>query len=154
MLQGQRALVVLTQLFRCTEAGNGAERCRAEQAQLCAAMDALWENYWVRYREGIADDEQVLREILEGAVGRETVERVWARIESDEVQAALKANTDEAVTAGAFGLPWTLVSGLGDDMATQGFWGVDGLARIVESLALGEVGGADFDALPAMPLKL
>ena len=52
------------------------------------------------------------------------------RIESPEVKAALRRNTDDAIARGVFGVP-TLV--IGDEL----FWGVDATAMAVDYVAAG-----------------
>ena len=66
----------------------------------------------------------------------------------DEVKARLKANTDAAIAAGAFGVPAFEVDG-------RCFWGFDGLAMLAAYLR-GDpwFDGPDWDAAPGRPALL
>lgn len=55
------------------------------------------------------DEPAILRALL--AACEIDVEPAWARIETDEIKMRLRANTDEAVSRGAFGAPTFFVDG-------------------------------------------
>ena len=72
---------------------------------------------------------------------------VGVKATSEEVKTALKANTDEALQSGSFGLPWFVAT---DTMGrTEVFFGFDHIGQVVAHLGLerpqqkGEDGGAE-----------
>ena len=68
---------------------------------------AMFRRIWAERRN--ANDEATLREAL-GEVGLD-VEQGLSRGQSDEIRAKLKANTEGAVSRGAFGVPTFFVGG-------------------------------------------
>lgn len=106
--------------------------------------------------------EQVLRHVWEGgqdaadparlAALREGLaehmnlrERSLADPDSDAIKARLRANGDEALAAGAFGVPSFVVDG-------RLFWGLDSLPMLRDCLAGGEwFNGPDWDAAAQRP---
>lgn len=90
-----------------------------EQGKLREFANAMYDAYWSDGK--IIDDPAIIREIA-GAVGLD-VEKVFARIEEQEIKDRLKANTDAAVAAGAFGAPTMVVDG-------RMYWGNDRLVLL------------------------
>lgn len=94
-----------------------------QQEEISACIEALFRAIWV---EGLdASDESVLRDALDRAGLDADTFLEWAG--QDEVKEQLKADTDEAVQRGLFGVPTLFV---GDEM----FWGQDRLDFVRERL--------------------
>jgi 2-hydroxychromene-2-carboxylate isomerase len=98
---------------------------------------ALPEEHRTRYRDAVfraywADDRDITDEaVLASCIGDEALAReTLARSNSDEVKAALRVSTDEAVTRGVFGVPTFVV---GDEL----FWGQDRLELVEQALLQG-----------------
>jgi len=87
-------------------------------------IDALYRATWVDARR--LDKPEVVAEIAARLLDADTV----ARGQSDEAKAAVRANTDRALKAGAFGVPTIVIDG-------ELFWGVDSLPH-VETYLRGE----------------
>ena len=87
-----------------------------EQGKLREFASAMYDAYWGNGK--IIDDPAVIGEIA-GSVGLD-VQKLFARIEEQEIKDKLKANTDTAVAAGAFGAPTMVVDG-------RMYWGNDRL---------------------------
>lgn len=105
----QRALVATDRLF-----GNDAQRKLAL---------GLFHAYWVEDRD--VADKAVISEIATGA-GLDAG-AILAGIDAQETKDTLRANTDEAVSRGAFGAPSMF---LGEEL----FWGNDRLGLLEDAL--------------------
>ena len=84
-----------------------------------ALIDALWCAVWAD--GGGIEDEAVLRSVLT-RLGHDP-DALLAQARTDEVKATLRANTDDAIARGVFGVPSMRV---GDEV----FWGVDSLDHV------------------------
>ncbi|MYK57950.1 MAG: hypothetical protein F4027_04830 [Rhodospirillaceae bacterium] len=104
-----------------------------------AAIDAIFRFVWAEGREPNAE-----WPALTAALG--VAAAADSLIASAEVKAALKANTDAAVTAGVFGVTTLKVDG-------QSFWGVDGTdfahAYLADPAILGTDAMKRLETLPA-----
>lgn len=91
------------------QAAQGLRLCLVadEQGKGAAFAMRMFHKIWAERRN--ANDESTLRESL-GELGLD-VEQSLARGQSDEIRAKLKANTDSAVSRGAFGVPTFFVGG-------------------------------------------
>lgn len=98
-----------------------------EPAQRRALIDALYRAAWAT-GEGITNPEVVQRIASEVGLSADAV----ARANEPEIKARIRADTDDAVARGMFGVPTMLV----DD---QMFWGCDSLPHLAHYLAHGDV---------------
>lgn len=90
--------------------------CALDGEPRIALIDRLWHATWAQSRE--VSNPAVLREIaLEAGLD---AERLLAECESEAIKQQLRANTDDALAAGAFGVPTVFARG-------QMFWGYDDL---------------------------
>lgn len=100
-------------------------------------IDALWRATWAESRE--VSNPQVLGQIIDEA-GLDA-QQLMTQIESEDLKQQLRSNTDDALAAGAFGVPSVFARG-------QMFWGyddLDALERFLEGRdPLGDT--ADFAA--------
>lgn len=103
-----------------------ALRCVAlvdDRAQRKRAIDALFRAVWGGGK-GVTDPAEVTRVLTEaGFDGADLV----ARASSDDAKARVKANTDRAMTVGAFGVPTLVVDG-------ELFWGLDSFGHVERRL--------------------
>ncbi|HTA65946.1 MAG TPA: DsbA family protein [Xanthomonadaceae bacterium] len=106
-----------------------------------AATDAVFAHIW---REGrVADSAASLREVA-ARLGIVDIEAALAR---DEVKAALRANTEEAIAAGVFGVPTLRI----DDAL---FWGNDATDMALDYLADPAAFAHEFAAVAALPVGI
>jgi 2-hydroxychromene-2-carboxylate isomerase len=92
------------------------------EARRAAFRDATFRAYWAEDRD-ITDDS-----VLAACVGDEAAARdALAKTGSDEVKAALRAATEDAVARGVFGVPTFTV---GDDL----YWGQDRLDLVEDAI--------------------
>jgi len=111
--------------------GRALAVLQPSQQKLAQALDALFKAHWA---DGKAIHEgEVLRGVLEGALGREETGRVLAEMGTSGKQRLIE-NTDRAFNEGAFGLPWIVCTDR--EGKTEGFWGVDHMGQVVEFLGL------------------
>ncbi|HET9987587.1 MAG TPA: 2-hydroxychromene-2-carboxylate isomerase [Kofleriaceae bacterium] len=114
-------------------------------AQRRALIDALYGATWAT-GQGITDPEVVQRIASELGLPVDAV----ARAQSAEIKARIRANTDDAIARGMFGVPTMLV----DD---QMFWGCDSLPHLAHYLAHGDVVPAEmieiWERLPAAAVR-
>lgn len=101
-----------------------AMRCVLASGDVPRAAHALFESAW-GMGQSIADP-AVIRSALTRA-GFADVEAILGRAESDEIKAELRANTEDAVARGAFGVPTFFVNG-------EMFWGQDRLDFVARAL--------------------
>lgn len=87
-----------------------------------SAIEAVFAHVWARGRAG--DSADALRDVAD-ALG---IADVDAAIAAAAVKEELRANTDEAIAAGVFGVPTLAIDGLL-------FWGDDAMPMIEEHLA-------------------
>lgn len=73
---------------------------------LPAAIDACYKKYWAERNVERVDKPEVLAKLLEQVLGEDLAKNVMVQSTTPEGKKALNANSDEAVKAGAFGLPW------------------------------------------------
>ena len=88
-------------------------------------IDALWRATWAESRE--VSDATVVADVARRA-GFDA-EALAREVESDAVKQRLRANTDAALAAGAFGVPTVFVQG-----GAQMFWGFDDLGFLEKRL--------------------
>lgn len=93
--------------------------CELPEAQRIALIDALWRATWAESRE--VSNPAVLRAIARD-LGLD-VPALEAQAESDEIKQRLRAQTDAALAAGAFGVPTMFARG-------ELFWGYDDLKAL------------------------
>lgn len=105
-----------------------------------ALIDRVFAGTWVR-GEDVADDATLAAIAREVGLGDDALERAASR----EVKDALRRATDQAVSAGVFGVPTILVDG-------EMFWGCDSLPHLERhltgELALDPRAIAAFEAAP------
>ncbi|CZR52015.1 related to glutahione s-transferase subunit 13 [Phialocephala subalpina] len=101
------------------------------QAILTKALDELFKAYWVDHRK--THEKDVLSEVLGELFGKEEGGKIL-EMAAKEGKELLAKNTDQAMADGAFGLPWMVATNSKGE--TEGFWGVDHLARVTEHLGL------------------
>ncbi len=89
-----------------------------------AVIDTLYREVWTSGR-GV-EDPQVIRDVLAG-FGLD-VEALMTQAASDETKMVLRANTDDAIRRGVFGVPSIRI----DD---EVFWGLDSLPHVEAFLA-------------------
>ncbi len=107
-------------------------------------IDAIWRAGWQHNRD--LADEAVLTEVLDaiGVDGRALVQRT----RDDDVKAALRRNTEQAIKAGVFGVP---TFHLGDEL----IWGSDRMADVRHLLAgPSHLDEDQFKAIAATPVGL
>ncbi|KAI5779562.1 thioredoxin-like protein [Geopyxis carbonaria] len=95
-------------------------------------LAALFDAAWVRH-ETIADPE-VLAGVLRGLLGGSVAEEVMRRGAGEEAKRRLRENTEEAVKAGAFGVPWMVVTAV--DGSRDVVWGLDRLPLVAEMVGV------------------
>ncbi|KAF2134153.1 thioredoxin-like protein [Dothidotthia symphoricarpi CBS 119687] len=109
-----------------------------------SAVALFYQNFWAHWAEP-TKPENILATI-EAVVGsKEDARKVVDRMKSEEVKAALTANTDKAFGEGAFGLPWFVATNTKGE--TQSFWGVDRLGQLCDHLDLERPGGKGWKAM-------
>lgn len=106
----------------------------APSASQLAFADALWRATWAEGRE--VSSPQVVAEIA-FALGLDA-SALLAAAESEAVKSQLRANTDDALAAGVFGVPTVFARG-------QMFWGYDDLGALERFLEGRDPLGADPD---------
>jgi 2-hydroxychromene-2-carboxylate isomerase len=116
-----------------------------EVEQRRALVDALYRAVWAT-GEGVTSPEVVRRIASEVGLSADAVERA----QHTEIKARIRAETDDAVARGMFGVPTMLV----DD---QMFWGCDSLPHLAYYLAHGDVVSAEmierWEHLPAAAVR-
>lgn len=114
-------------------------------AQRRALIDALYRATWAT-GEGITDPTVVQRIASEVGLTADAVERS----QRPEIKAQIRANTEDAIARGMFGVPTMLV----DD---QMFWGCDSLPHLAYYLEHGDVVPAEmvetWEHLPAAAVR-
>lgn len=101
---------------------------------LPAAIDALYNAYWVTEGDTDINSPAAIHSILKPVLGDELAGKVMARIGDADVKKRLLENTEWAVEKGAFGLPWYIcTNGKGKE---EVYWGFDHLKMIADSLGL------------------
>lgn len=106
-----------------------------------AATDAVFAHIW---RDGRAADSANALKDVATTLG---IADIDAAITRDDVKAALRANTEEAIARGVFGVPTLCI---GD---TQ-FWGNDATRMALDYLADPTAFGGEFDAVAALPVGI
>ncbi|EKD12264.1 uncharacterized protein L3040_000266 [Drepanopeziza brunnea f. sp. 'multigermtubi'] len=101
------------------------------QDVLAKALEALCRAYWVDKRKTFERD--VLVEVLAETFGGEEAEKVMATA-GQEGKALLAKNSEQAVTEGAFGLPYFVATNSQGE--TDRFWGVDHMGLLTMHLGL------------------
>ena len=97
--------------------------CALEPSARLRLIDALWNATWAQGRE--VSNPAVLRQIAaEQGLDADALER---ETDSEPVKQQLRANTDAALAAGAFGVPTVFVRG-------ELFWGYDDLGAMARFL--------------------
>jgi 2-hydroxychromene-2-carboxylate isomerase len=116
-----------------------------EVEQRRALVDALYRAVWAT-GEGVTSPEVVQRIASEVGLSVDAVERA----QHTEIKARIRADTEDAVARGMFGVPTMLV----DD---QMFWGCDSLPHLAYYLAHGDVVSAEmierWEHLPAAAVR-
>ena len=106
-----------------------------------AATDAVFAHIW---RDGRAADSAAALKDVATMLGVADIDAAIAR---DEVKAALRANTEEAIARGVFGVP-TLCNG--DAL----FWGNDATGMALDYIANPAAFADEFDAVAALPVGI
>jgi 2-hydroxychromene-2-carboxylate isomerase len=106
------------------------------QSDLQSAMDALWEEFFVKHTQ--TEEPTALRRILSEVLDSPVLaDGLLTRAASDSVDGGktiLSSNTEKAFRDGAFGVPWMVCTR--SDGQRQSFWGVDHLGRLAAFLEL------------------
>jgi 2-hydroxychromene-2-carboxylate isomerase len=106
-----------------------------------AATDAVFAHIW---RNGRAADSAAALTDVAATLGIADIDAAIAR---DEVKAALRANTEEAIARGVFGVPTLCI---GDAQ----FWGNDATQMALDYLADPAAFAGEFDAVAALPVGI
>lgn len=109
----------------------------AAEADRVPLARAIWRATWAESRE--VANPAVVAEIA-GALGLEAAQLALVA-DSDAVKQQLRANTDEALAAGAFGVPTVFAR-------SEMFWGYDDFGALERFLEGRDPLGADFDFSP------
>jgi 2-hydroxychromene-2-carboxylate isomerase len=106
-----------------------------------AATDAVFAHIW---RYGLpADSAAALRDVA-ATLG---IADAAAAIAREDVKSALRANTEEAIARGVFGVPTLCI---GDAL----FWGNDATGMALDYLADPAASAGEFDAVAALPVGI
>lgn len=89
-----------------------------------------------RPQQGL-DDDEVLRAVASGVVGPSNAEALLASSREPAVKDALRARTEAAIAAGAFGVPTFVATGA--DGRTELFWGFESIDLLVRFLTSGDL---------------
>lgn len=100
--------------------------CALEPAARLRLIEALWRATWAEGRE--VSDPAVVADVVRGA-GFDA-DALAREVEGEAVKHRLRANTDAALAAGAFGVPTCFVQA-----GQQMFWGYDDLAFLELALS-------------------
>jgi 2-hydroxychromene-2-carboxylate isomerase len=106
-----------------------------------AATDAVFAHIW---RDGRAADSAAALKDVATMLGIADIDAAIAR---DDVKTALRANTEEAIARGVFGVP-TLCIGHAQ------FWGNDATGMALDYLADPAAFAGEFDAVAALPVGI
>jgi 2-hydroxychromene-2-carboxylate isomerase len=106
-----------------------------------AATDAVFAHVW---RDGRAADSAAALKDVATMLGVADIDAAIAR---DEVKAALRANTEEAIARGVFGVPTLCI---GDAL----FWGNDATGMALDYIANPAAFAGEFDAVAALPVGI
>jgi 2-hydroxychromene-2-carboxylate isomerase len=106
-----------------------------------AATDAVFAHIW---RDGRAADSAAALKDVAAVLGIADIDAAIAR---DDVKAALRANTEEAIARGVFGVPTLCI---GDAQ----FWGNDATGMALDYLADPAAFAGEFDAVAALPIGI
>lgn len=120
--------------------------CHIQEAhpeKLAESLDALFKAFWVDGKGPIAKVE-VIAEALEPVFGKEGMKKVMEGAKGDAAKAKLKGNTEEALKAGGFGLPWFVAEN--EKGEKEGFWGIDHIGHLLEFLGV-EVKGERYKSM-------
>ncbi|KAK2745881.1 hypothetical protein FQN57_003494 [Myotisia sp. PD_48] len=109
-----------------------------------ACLDALYKVVWVESNGEIVKPEGYMP-ILESVLGKDAALKVAEKIKLDDIKKQLAANTEAALGAGSFGLPWMVCTNSKGE--TEAYWGVDHLGQVAAFLDLDVSSGKGFRAL-------
>ncbi|EEP77915.1 conserved hypothetical protein [Uncinocarpus reesii 1704] len=104
-----------------------------DPGKLVSCLDALYHSHWVEANPEIGKPEGFMP-ILEQVVGKEAAEGVTEKSVTEAVKSMLAANTEKAIDAGAFGLPWMVCTNSKGE--TESFFGVDHFGQVAAFLGL------------------
>ena len=77
-----------------------------DNSKVETALEALWQEFWVRRNESKIDKPEGLAKCLQAALGEQLTKKVMESLTSDSTKKQLSQKTDEAIADGAFGLPY------------------------------------------------
>jgi len=106
-----------------------------------AATDAVFAHVW---RDGRAADSAAALKDVATTLGIADIDAAIAR---EEVKAALRASTEEAIARGVFGVPTLCI---GDAL----FWGNDATGMALDYIANPAAFAGEFDAVAALPVGI
>lgn len=96
------------------------------------ALGAFYHAFWVSFAAPQKPENTL--SILASVVGDTEAKTVFERSTSAEVKKLLAEKTNEAMDAGAFGLPWFVATNSKGEK--EGFWGFDHIGQMVDHLGL------------------
>ena len=108
---------------------------------MIVATDAVFAHIW---RDGRAADSAAALADVAAALGIADVDALIAR---DDVKAALRVNTEEAIARGVFGVPTLCI---GDAL----FWGNDATQMALDYVTDPAAFAGEFDAVAALPVGI
>lgn len=100
--------------------------------KLIAAFDALYKAFWVERKT--INDPQVISAALEGPLGKEVTAEVLEGLKGDEAKQVLRANSDQALNDGCFGLPYFVATNAKGEI--EKYWGVDHMGMLMDHLGV------------------
>ncbi|OAP55756.1 hypothetical protein AYL99_09908 [Fonsecaea erecta] len=109
---------------------------RQQQSTLIRALDTLYAALWTEPNEADIADPKCFARVLTPVLGQDVVAKHVSRLGAPEVKQQLIANTDRAMSDGAFGLPWFQCENAKGQV--EGFWGFDHLGQVVRFMELDE----------------
>ncbi|KMU79920.1 hypothetical protein CISG_08202 [Coccidioides immitis RMSCC 3703] len=102
-------------------------------SKLVPCLDALYKSLWVEGNPDVGKPEG-FTPILSQVLGEEAAEEAVRKSTTEEVKKMLLANSERAVTSGAFGLPW--IECTNSEEKVESFFGVDHLGQVAAFLGL------------------
>lgn len=86
--------------------------------KLVDAFSALYQAFWVE--EKTINKPEVIAPALEGVLGKDETKKIMDKMGAPEVKKQLQANSDKAMEAGCFGLPWFVATNAQGE--EESFW--------------------------------
>ena len=100
--------------------------------KLADCFAVLYQAFWVEAQT--IGKPEVIAPAISKVLGEADAKKIMEQISTAAVKKKLTDNSDDAMAAGAFGLPWFVATNSSGEMET--FWGVDHMGQVVEHLGL------------------